>query len=234
MRNRDDVVKAWTTQYAANAELSYPPEALIRLLKGGPYPRQSMPKPQPGQSILDIGCGDGRNFVLFDQLDLEAHGTEISTEICAATADRIGKVNNIIRPGICSYLPFRNDLFDYVCAWNSCYYMGLGSGKFEDHVAEMHRVMKPDGWLICSVPTSYCFIFDHIAETDRAGYVEIVDEYFHLRQGEVMRRFADQNDVRLAFSSHFHRFSFSTVDIDQFGVRYSWHIFTAQKKSPHP
>ena len=40
-----------------------------------------MPKPTKG-AILDLGCGDGRHFPIFNQSNLDAYGVEISEEIC--------------------------------------------------------------------------------------------------------------------------------------------------------
>ena len=43
--------------------------------------------------------------------------------------------------------------FDYLLSWNSCYYMSAGNDiNFSKHVAEMARVLRPNSWIICSVP----------------------------------------------------------------------------------
>jgi SAM-dependent methyltransferase len=192
-----------------------------------------MPKPQPGQLIVDVGCGDGSAFPLYQQVGLQARGVEISDEIVAQISTRF--VNNGIKgqieTGSCSSIPFASGMFDYAVAWNSCYYMSTGTGKFEDHVSEISRVLKSEGWLICSIPTEYCFIFDDITYLDDRRYVRIDREFFGLRGGEVMRYFAGTSEIEMEFSAYFENFSHATIDIDWFGLRYAWHVFTAKKRN---
>lgn len=231
----------WTKFYTGNSTMAFPPEGLIRVILGGPYPGQKMPKPQPRQVIVDVGCGDGSSFPLYRRAGLHAWGIEVSEEIAASTRSRIGTPGDgygDIFIGTCSSIPLSGNFCDYLVAWNSCYYMSLGTGKFEDHVSEMARILKPDGWIIVSVPRPDCFIFDDIETVDgTADYVRIRSEYFGLRSGEIMRFFGNRPALELAFSSHFTDFSHSSIDIDWFGLRYSWFVFTARKNNssePYP
>lgn len=215
--------------------MSFPVEGLIRIMKGT-YPAQLMPKPQSGQLLLDIGCGDGGNFVLYNQLGLDAVGLEVSDEICASTYARLKSFN--IQPmamlsGCCSNIPAEDGVFDYAVSWNSCYYMSIGTGEFEDHVREMARVLKPRGWLICSIPTWECFIFKGSTPFEGDDRYRIIgDEYFGMRKGEIMRCFFSGGiEIIEEFSPHFCDFSFSRINIDWFGLKYDWHVFTAMKKS---
>lgn len=226
----------WTKFYTANSTMAFPPEGLIRVILGGPYPGQKMPKPQPGQIIVDVGCGDGSSFPLYQRAGLSAWGVEVSEKIAAETRSRIGIPGDgygDIFIGTCSSIPLSRNFCDYLVAWNSCYYMSLGSGHFPDHVAEMARVLKTDGWIIISVPRPDCFIFDDVdTEGLDEGYVRICSEHFGLRTGEIMRRFNKPSEIEEAFSSHFTDFSHAQIDIRWFGLRYSWFVFTARKCNP--
>ena len=227
-----DTADAWTKFYGENSNIAYPAEGVIRILKGT-YPYQKMPPPKPGQSILEIGCGDGRHFSLFQQLGLKAHGTEITDEICSEVWRRLtalGITPAGILKGICSDLPFTSGSFDYLLAWNSCNYMSLGTGRFEDHVIEMHRALKPDGWIIVSIPARDCFIFDDCTYI-APGYRLINSEHFGLRQGELMYMAVSKTAIEEQFSPWFADFSHAMIDIQWFGLRYAWHVFTARKCS---
>src|SRR5688572_32414736 len=83
-----DAAKQWTEFYTKSTEMMYPAEAVIRIFKGT-YPNLKMPKPKAGDSILDVGFGDGRHFPLLHDLGLKISGTEITREIVEATARRL-------------------------------------------------------------------------------------------------------------------------------------------------
>jgi SAM-dependent methyltransferase len=223
----------WTQFYTGNAEMMYPAEAVIRIFKGS-YPNLKMSKPKRGDKILDVGCGDGRHFELFSDLGMELAGTEITQDIVNSVAENLSAVGEIgihpdLRVGTCAKLSWPNDSFNYLLTWNSCYYMGP-DGKFEDHVAEMARVIKPGGWIVCSVPKSSCFIFESIHPVIPAdGYVTIVHDHFGLRNGERMRFFRGAGELEVAFEPHFTNFCHADIDIDMFGLAYNWHVIVAQK-----
>ena len=63
-----DAKSEWTRLYNVQNDLSYPAEGVIRILKGS-FPKLLMPKPRAGK-ILDLGCGDGRHFPLFEKVGL--------------------------------------------------------------------------------------------------------------------------------------------------------------------
>ena len=58
---------------------------------------------------------------------------------------------------------------------------------------------KPKGYLILSVPTASAFIYKSCEELEK-GYVRIKNDYFGVRNGQVMRRFEDKDDFLSCFS----------------------------------
>ena len=222
-----DAANQWTELYTKGPSKKYPDEAVIRIFNGA-YPNLKMPKPKPGDSILDVGCGDGCNFQVFAELGMKMAGAEITKEIVNALVMRHANVEFGV--GACAILPWSGASFDYLIAWNSCYYMPEYGG-FSGHVQEMARVIKPGGWIVCSIPKHDCFIFkdcEPFAEDDR--YVTIRDDYFGLRNGEVMRRFRHWGEIKEEFEGHFTNFCHASIDIDMFGLAYNWHVFVAERR----
>lgn len=219
-----DAADQWTKEYTTKTDIMYPPEALIRILKGS-YSGLKMPKPKVGDSVLDVGCGDGRNFPLLASFGMKLYGTEISAGILHQLICAHQGVTFAV--GTCAKLPWTDASFDYEIAWNSCYYMGP-DGKFEDHVAEMARVLKPGGWIICSVPMLSHEIFKGAAFSDD-GYCTIRGDRFELRNGERFRWFEDAVGLEVAFSGYFHNFCYAGIRNDMFGHAYNWHVIVAQR-----
>ena len=209
--------------------LAYPPEPLIRILLGK-FPNLSFfNQDYTGKSVIDLGYGDGRNFPLFQRLGLKTFGMEVSNEIIDVTSKnpvfRDMKLN--LRKGRMASIPFE-ETFDYVISWNSCYYMDAEEANFSQHANEMLRVCKPGGFLIISVPQKDCFIFRKFIEL-RNGNVEITDDYFGERNGQVMRRFPNTDEFLSFFKNHVSEVSVANLNSDWFGLNYDWDVFVMQK-----
>jgi SAM-dependent methyltransferase len=229
-----DAANQWTKFYTENAGMMYPAEAVIRIFKGT-YPNLKMPKPKAGDKILDVGCGDGRHFPLFHSLGMKASGSEITLEIITEIYDKLADMKAGFEPelrvGNCANLPWPREAFDYLLSWNACYYMNTGM-SFLGHVTEMARVLKPGGWIVCSVPKDECFIFKGAKIVPSyPDYVTIQDDYFGLRNGERMRWFADTSALQESFEPYFTNFCHASIDIDMFGLAYNWHVFTAERRT---
>jgi len=222
----------WTRLYQASEEIAYPAEGVIRLLKGT-FPGLKMPRPTSG-NILDLGCGDGRHFPLFEQVGLTGYGTEISEEICSAITKRLNergiKFGEILN-GTTDNLSYPDRFFDYLLTWNSCYYMTSGQGlDFGIHIREMARVLKKDGWIICSIPKKTSFVYENSRAAEIPGFRVLAKDPWGTREGEIMKCFESRDEIEQEFGECFHDFCHADIDMDWFGLAYHWHVFVARRK----
>jgi SAM-dependent methyltransferase len=226
-----DAKDEWTRLYKVQSELSYPAEGVIRILKGS-FPGLLMPKPGAGK-ILDLGCGDGRHFPLFEQVGLAGYGTEITDDICADLRQRLkgrGVGFGDILQGTTDNLPYPDQYFDYLLSWNSCYYMTAGRGlDFSKHVREMARMLNKDGWIICSIPKKTSFIFKGSNPAEVAGFRVLVKDPWGTREGEILKCFESRDEVEAEFGEVFAGFCHADIDMEWFGLAYHWHVFVARK-----
>lgn len=224
--------KEWTSFYRENNQIAYPAEGVIRIFKGK-FPNLDLSNLKPGTKVLDLGAGDGRHLAFFEKLGFDCHGVEISQEICNGLQNKLKNLNIIaeIREGLASDIPYSNHFFDVLLAWNSCYYMQDALTDFQEHVQEMARPLKPGGLLVCSVPQPSSFIFKDADYTDtQQHYKTVKDDFFGLRNGQVMRCLKDKADIEHTFSPHFTNFRHATISLDWFGLSYDWYVFVAEKK----
>jgi len=70
-------------------------------------------QPEPGQSVLDIGCGTGHNLAFFRELELKAAGIDASKPMLDIASKKLGS-NAELYWGRAEELPFDNNSFDIV------------------------------------------------------------------------------------------------------------------------
>ncbi len=220
---------AWNNHFL-NKEIEWPSEAVIRIFKGK-YPNLNINKDNfNGKKICDIGCGDGKNLILFKSLGFDVYGIEITSEIVNKIKlnMQVAQIDNFdIRVGTNRSMPFENEYFDYILSWNACYYMGREK-SFSDYVKEFARVIKKDGTLVLSIPKKSCFIYSESKEV-RDGYRLIERDPRGVRSGEVLRVFEDEKEIKDSFSEYFKNFVFASISDDWFGLNLHWHIVVCQK-----
>jgi len=229
MKNIYSPTTSWENQFKSR-RLPYPDVFLTRILKGT-YPKLKF-KTKKNFKILDIGFGQGRHFHLFKSLNFKIYGTEISQKLVNYTQKNFKrkiKIEKLIT-GTNENTNYPSNNFDIAVSWNSSYYMTLTKNyDYKLHVNEFNRVLKKNGYLIMSVPKQTSFIFKN-SKKFKKGYRVIKDDYFKVRNGEVMRVFANKQEIIKEFSPKFKNFCFSDVHDDCFGLNYHWYIFVAQKK----
>jgi len=97
-----------------------------------------------GAQVLDAGCGSGR--MLEDLMFYgDVHGVELDTDAAAYAAARgCGEV----RVGRLEELPWATDTFDLITCLDVLEHVPDDRGA----LIELRRVVKPEGWLLATVP----------------------------------------------------------------------------------
>lgn len=140
------------------------------------------PQPQLGASVLDVGCGQGRNALYLSQRGFTVHGCDLSPVAIKAAKVRVHKKRARVSFQIADlvHLPYADSSFTVaVCVHMLPYHLRADLTK---GVRELRRILQPGGWL-------YLDLLDH---TDR--------EYGHGQQLEP-HTFLDPSGLPLHFSS---------------------------------
>jgi SAM-dependent methyltransferase len=109
-----------------------------------PVVRQVLPKDQP---ILDAGCGLGRWVAYFRQHGYSVIGLDTSVERMATGREYAGPF-----PAVCASVlrtPFPDGTFGAVMCFGLVEHFEEGPS---DALAELHRILRPGGILLVSVP----------------------------------------------------------------------------------
>ena len=203
---------------ARNPEHVYPVEFVVRAFLGT-YPRHKTDRSSyPGQRVLDIGFGDGRNMPLLDNLGMLVSGTEISQEICDFTQARMKKlgVDADLKVGRNRSLPWSDGFFDTVLACHACYYIDPAT-RFDDNLREIARVLKPGGSFVFSAPIGTTYILRGATDLGD-GHMEISDDPYGVRNGTVLKKFDSEAEIRETLSPAFTDFEIGSCRNDFWGI----------------
>jgi tellurite methyltransferase len=103
------------------------------------------------ENVLDLGFGLGRHTVLLAKEGFEVYGIDSSPaglEYATEWSQR-QKIALKLTIGEMSHLPFDDDLFDLVVAWNVIYH---GTADYiRRTMSEIRRCTKPNGYLACTL-----------------------------------------------------------------------------------
>ena len=222
--------KKYNKTFLNQKNIAYPAEYVIRIFKGD-YPKLKLSKKKfLNKKICDVSCGDGRNLVFLNQCGFDTYGTEISQEIVNKTKKNLSKfkIKSTLKIGTNSEINFDNDFFDYLLSWNSVYYMGENL-DFDLHIDEYARVLKKNGHLIMPIP-KLAFHYFKGSKKIKPGYCIIKNDPLKIRNGQILRYFKNEKEIKDAFSKKFKNFIFGSIEDDCFGYNYHWYLVVCQKK----
>ena len=113
---------------------------------------------QPGMSLLDAGCGGGRNLVYFLRNGFKVYGVDqsataivqaksLATELLNAIESDQFRVENVER------MSFSNETFDVVLS-SAVLHFANDEEHWQAMVSEMWRVLKPGGILFARLAST--------------------------------------------------------------------------------
>jgi arsenite methyltransferase len=138
--------RAWALDLGYPAELANVPEIAVESFAGVANPWE-MGRLEPGERVLDLGCGAGTDLLVAAQMVGEqgqATGVDMTPEILAkarAAAAAMGAMNVRLVQAEAEELPFEDEAFDVVVSKGVIDLIPDKDAVF----AELHRVLSPGG-----------------------------------------------------------------------------------------
>lgn len=74
--------------------------------------------PQPGERVLDIGCGSGNHLLFLNELGLDIHGMDASPYMLSKAKERLGN-RCTLKMGMAEDLPYDDNEFDLAVLINT-------------------------------------------------------------------------------------------------------------------
>jgi SAM-dependent methyltransferase len=170
----------------------WPSETLVRIFRGRFVP--GLARDLRGTSVLDVGCGDGNNLLLYASLGMHISATEVTEEVCGLVRSRLAAMGCEVdaRVGCNRELPFEDDRFDFLVSWNVLHYESNDS-DVQSAVAEYARVLKPGGRVVISTTGPDHLILAGAARLGPHRYRIEIDDF---RRGQVFFYFERPESLR--------------------------------------
>jgi SAM-dependent methyltransferase len=153
---------SWNNHYTKQkSKLLYPDENLVRMISS------SIPEEKRSQmTAVDIGSGSGRHLKLLQDLGFYSIvGTDISFNSCQIIESLFFPAINCTT--VCS--PFKNNSLDLAITWGSLHY--CPRNETEQQVNEIHRILKPYGFLFGTLRSDKDNFFTKIDKIDKSTYL---------------------------------------------------------------
>lgn len=113
---------------------------------------------QEGMSLLDAGCGDGRNIYYLLQAGIKVYGADSSPEAVAQVKQLASRLAPQLPPdnfaeADLAALPYPDSMFDVVIC-SAVLHFARSESHFRSMAQELVRVLRPGGMLFCRFSTT--------------------------------------------------------------------------------
>lgn len=152
-----DLVNKWTRDKMVDkttlgAKLpAYPNEFMVKLFASTYYSNLAAGFIQPGQKVLDVGCGAANNLRFFVDRGLEGHGIDVTDDFVEGAREnvqRLGYPAEIVK-GFNDRIPYADNFFDILISINTIHYQE-GREAYLKALREFDRVVRPGGLIVIS------------------------------------------------------------------------------------
>lgn len=101
-----------------------------------------------GKVVLDIACGEGYGAAMLAETAALVHGVDIAADVIEHAEKKYQRSNVIFHVGSCARIPIADRSIDLVVSFETIEH----HNQHEEMLAEIKRVLRPDGVLLLSSP----------------------------------------------------------------------------------
>ena len=184
-----------------------------------------------GKSILDIGFGDGRDLILFQNLGFDTYGIEVDPDVVEHTSKKFDSkgMSVSLAVGYNDATGFDQNTFDFVFSNAALMYLRDETSSIKKTLSHVFHILKPGGRLLGSFTRFDSHITKQSTKIDNNRIV-VADPFYQQREGQkYWLHNSKQEAVDDLEAAGFERCNVYEYDVDWFGTRETQYIFCAVK-----
>lgn len=123
----------------------YPSEFCLKFFNGSNKYKKLIKK---NKKILDIGFGDGRDLILFDDLKMKVFGVEIHKKIVNEVKKNLNKLNKRPNLSVGTNIKtiYKNNFFDFIYSASTCSYLDNKNVSIDNIFSHIYSLCKKNGY----------------------------------------------------------------------------------------
>lgn len=181
------------------------------------------------KKILDIGFGDGRDLVLFHNLEMLAYGVEVDDSIISHSKEKFKNTTIKVSKGFNHKTGFKKNTFDFIFSISSLMYLANKNISIDNILKHCHDILKPGGFFMGSLTKNTSHVTKG-AERISNNIIRLKDPYYKFREGQLYFTHKSKNEVRNnLIKNGFHNIIVSSYNVDWFGTPEKTFLFFCQK-----
>ncbi len=165
LREADKIeMKLWEEERKKH-DLKYPDESVVRYL-------HTNFKSGEGKSILDFGCGSGRNTMVMADMKFRIYAVDYNDVCLALTREKMERIHYedvVYLKNTRTDIPVDSGILDCIVAWGALFYCNT-----EDRHAlfeELNRVLKPGGVCFADFRTKEDTMYQQGTEVEKDLFI---------------------------------------------------------------
>ena len=123
----------------------YPSEFCLKFFNGSNKYKKLIKK---NKKILDLGFGDGRDLILFDDLKMKVYGVEIHKKIVNEVKKNLNKLNKKPNLSVGTNIKtiYKNNFFDYIYSATTSSYLENKNVSIDNIFSYIYSLCKKNGY----------------------------------------------------------------------------------------
>jgi SAM-dependent methyltransferase len=184
-----------------------------------------------GKKILDIGFGDGRDLLLFNDLGFYSYGVEVNKEVVEHSAKKFKEMGRDIKVsfGFNDQTGFKDNEFDFVYGLATLMYLRNEDILINNVISHVYNILKKDGFFIGSFTRADSHVTKESKLLDKNRII-MKDPFYKQREGQIYYLHHSREEVvKDLKSAGFKNILVSEFSADWFGTEENHYLFVARK-----